>query len=189
MAVFGPQLIYTVIMFVLLSKLGKFYSLGRRILCNKLYRYLSPGSDDLKKSVRNYYKTAISKFCCPSNPLSLSLSFDSLDLENNKKLNRLFEIDEKKEEFNIPEGAEIELAMSPVQPYDLYYIKYADDFQSFVDISCIALFIYATTEVYIAFVKPVDEVNLSVVWCGMALAYGVLTLCSIALNYIRTEEG
>ena len=52
MAVFGPQLIYTVIMFVLLTKLGKFYSYGRFILCNKLYRYLSPSSDDLKKAVR-----------------------------------------------------------------------------------------------------------------------------------------
>jgi hypothetical protein len=109
--------------------------------------------------------------------------------DKNKKLSKLFEIDEKKEEFNIPEGAEIELAMAPVKPYDLYYIKYADDFQSFVDISCIALFIYATTEVYIAFFKPSDEVNLSVVWCGMALCYGIMTLSTIALNYIRTEEG
>ncbi len=62
MAVFGPQLIYTVVMFVLLSKLGKFYSFGRFILCNKLYRYLSPGSDDLKKSVRNYYKNGACKY-------------------------------------------------------------------------------------------------------------------------------
>lgn len=51
MAVFGPQLIYTVIMFVLLTKLGKFYSFGRFILCNKLVRYLAPTSDELKKSV------------------------------------------------------------------------------------------------------------------------------------------
>ena len=52
MAVFGPQLIYTVIMFVLLTKLGKYYSFGRFILCNKLVRYLAPTSDDLKKSVK-----------------------------------------------------------------------------------------------------------------------------------------
>jgi len=55
MAVFGPQLIYTVIMFVLLTKLGKFYSLGRYILCNKLFRYLSPNSDELKKTVSNFF--------------------------------------------------------------------------------------------------------------------------------------
>lgn len=55
MAVFGPQLIYTVIMFVLLTKLGKFYSFGRFILCNKLFRYLSPSSEDLKKAVSCFF--------------------------------------------------------------------------------------------------------------------------------------
>lgn len=168
MAVFGPQLIYTVIMFVLLSKLGRFYSMGRYILCRKLYRYLSPNSEDIKKSVRNYYRSTTAK---------------------NKKLNRLFDIDDKKEEFNIPEGAEIELACSPVHETDLYYIKYTDDLQSFVDISFIALFIYITTEIYYALVVPSDEVNLSVVWCFMALTYGIMTLANIALNYIRTDEG
>lgn len=168
MAVFGPQLIYTVIMFVLLSKLGKFYSMGRWLLCRKLFRYLSPNSEDIKKSVRNFYKSTTGK---------------------NKKLNRLFEIDEKKEEFNIPVGAEIDLACAEVQPHDLYYIKYTDDLQSFIDISFIALFIYASTEVYIAFVRPVDEVNLSVVWCGMALAYGFVSLGSIAVNYLKSDEG
>ena len=168
MAVFGPQLIYTVIMFVLLSKLGKFYSLGRYLLCNKLYRYLSPNSEDIKKSVRKFYNTQTSK---------------------NKKLNRLFEIDDKKEEFNIPEGAEVEVACSPVAQHDLYYLRYTEDLQSFVDISCIALFIYTTTELYYAVVRPTDEVNLSVVWCGMALLYGFTTLASIALNYTKTDEG
>ena len=104
-------------------------------------------------------------------------------------MNRLFEIDEKKEEFNIPVGAEIDLACAEVQPHDLYYIKYTDDLQSFIDISFIALFIYASTEVYIAFVRPVDEVNLSVVWCGMALAYGFVSLGSIAVNYLKSDEG
>lgn len=169
MAVFGPQLIYTVIMFVMLSKLGKFYSIGRYILCTKLFRFLSPSSDDIKKSVRKFFKSSTSK--------------------KDKKLTRLFEIGEDKEEFNIPEGAEVDVACSPVSHADLYYIKYSDDLQSFIDISFIALFIYVTTEIYIAFVKPTDEINLSVVWCGMALLYGFLTLSSIAYNYIRTDEG
>ena len=56
MAVFGPQIIYTVIIFVILTKLGKYYSLGRFLLCYRLFRYLSPDSDTLKKTVRNHYK-------------------------------------------------------------------------------------------------------------------------------------
>lgn len=56
MALLGPQFIYTMIMFVLLAKLGKFYSHGRYLLCNKLYRYLSPNSAELKKTVRSHFK-------------------------------------------------------------------------------------------------------------------------------------
>jgi hypothetical protein len=55
MALFSAQLIFTVIMFVLLTKLGKYYSFGRYLLCNKLFRYLTPSADDLKKAVRNHY--------------------------------------------------------------------------------------------------------------------------------------
>ena len=78
MALFGPQLIYTIIMFVLLTKLGKFFSLGRYLLCHNLFRYLSPGSDDLKKAVRNHYKAA-SNFCF------LQLELDRLFKKNNIK--------------------------------------------------------------------------------------------------------
>lgn len=106
----------------------------------------------------------------------------------NKKLNKVFEIEDDKEEFNIPEGAIVDLSASKVQSYDLYYIKYADEFQSFVDISIIALLIYTTTEIYYSFFKPTDEINLSVVWCTMALLYGVSNLGSLAINYLRTEE-
>ena len=78
--------------------------------------------------------------------------------------------------------------MSPVQPHDLYYIKYTDDFQSFVDISLIGIIIYVTTEIYIAFFRPTEEVNLSVVWCAMIIMYGISALSSIAINYLRTDE-
>ncbi|RMZ96064.1 transmembrane protein -like [Brachionus plicatilis] len=167
MALFGPQFIFTIIMFILLTKLGKFYSYGRYLLCHKLYRYLSPNSVELKKSVRTHYK---SQTKC-------------------KKMSRLFEIDDDKEEFNIPEGATIELSMSPVVAHDLHFIKYSDDFQSFVDVSQIAIIIYTSTEVYMAIFRPSDEINLSVVWCAMAILYGMTTLASIARNYLRTSEG
>jgi hypothetical protein len=78
--------------------------------------------------------------------------------------------------------------MAPVQPADLYYIKYTDDFQSFIDVSLIALIIYITTEIYYNLFQPHGEVNLSVVWCGMIVGYGFLTLSSITLNYLRTSE-
>lgn len=100
----------------------------------------------------------------------------------------MFEIDDEKEEFNIPEGCTVELTMSPVLPYDLNYLKYTDDFQSFIDLSLAAIVIYATTEFYIGVIRPTDEINLSIVWCAAVLAYGVVTLGTITLNYLRTPE-
>lgn len=104
-------------------------------------------------------------------------------------MNRIFDIDDDKEEFNIPESATIELSMSPVLPYDLHFIKYSDEFQSFVDVSLISMIIYITTEIYMAFIQPKDEINLSLVWCAMIVVYGISTLISIARNYLEKSEG
>jgi hypothetical protein len=177
MAVFGPQLIYTVIIFVILAKLGRFYSLGRYLLCHKLYRYLSPSTDELKKAVRLHYKNLQSKA-------------SSSNKNSKKQLSRLYEIDDEKPEFNIPEGLELELKMNPVHSADLALIKYTDDFQSFVDISCIGLLIYLITEVYTVYFPrtALAEINLSIVWCGVILLYGLGSLAAQAKNYLRSSD-
>lgn len=100
----------------------------------------------------------------------------------------MFEIDDEQEEFNIPEGCTVELSMSPVQAYDLTFIKYTDDFQTFVDLSLAAIGIYLTTEFYLSVVaRNSDEINLSLVWCFMALVYGLIALATITLNYLRSS--
>ena len=101
----------------------------------------------------------------------------------------MFEIDDDKEDFNIPEGCTVELSMSPVVPYDLNFIKYTDDFQTFVDLAVAAIGIYASTELYLSVTgRASDEINLSLVWCLMALAYGLATLSSITVNYLRSAS-
>lgn len=101
----------------------------------------------------------------------------------------MFEIDDEKEEFNIPEGCTVELSMSPVVPYDLNFIKYTDDFQTFVDLSLAAIGIYLTTEFYLnVIVRSSDEINLSLIWCLMALVYGLGALVNITVNYLRSSS-
>ena len=113
-----------------------------------------------------------------------------LFIGKNKKLNRLFDIDDDKEEFNIPDGLDLELKCNPVQAYDLTLIKYTDDFQSFVDVSIIGILIYAATEIYAGFfhASASNEINLSMVWCSVIILYGVTALASIALNYLRSSD-
>lgn len=100
----------------------------------------------------------------------------------------MFEIDDDKEDFNIPEGCTVELSMSPVLPSDLSYIKYTDDFQTFVDIALAAICIYASTEIYLSVFPSREEINLSLVWCLMALVYGLAALSTITVNYLRSTS-
>ena len=101
----------------------------------------------------------------------------------------MFDIDDAKDEFNIPEGLELELTMNPVLATDLPHIKYTDEFQSFVDISLIGMLIYTTTEIYAGFfpTMALNEINLSMVWCAAIGVYGVSALTSIAMNYLRSS--
>lgn len=51
------------------------------------------------------------------------------------------------------------------------------------------LAIYFTTEVYYAYFKPYDEINLSLLWCIVILFYAFITLSKITFNYIYSDEG
>ena len=83
----------------------------------------------------------------------------------------------------------LEVGLAPVKEHDLIYIKFTDDFQSFIDISLITLVIYGSTEVYYALFQPKNEINLSILWLLTVLIYGLMTLSKITLNYMRSDEG
>lgn len=73
---------------------------------------------------------------------------------------------------------------------ELVYIKFSDEFQSFVDVSLIGLLIYLTSEVYYGLFQPAqDEMNLSVFWCCAILIYGLNSLLSLTFNYLYSSEG
>ena len=108
---------------------------------------------------------------------------------DNKKRNNRYDANEEKTEFILPDSVSLEVGLAQVKEQDLIYIKFTDDFQSFIDVSLITLFIYASTEVYYALFQPTNEINLSILWLGTILAYGLLTLTRITYNYMRTDEG
>jgi len=83
----------------------------------------------------------------------------------------------------------IELGAMAMKPQDVAYVKYASDFQSFVDVALISAIIYATTEFYYGFCEPQDEINLSVLWCACIIGYSISTLVTITMNYMRSAEG
>lgn len=110
-------------------------------------------------------------------------------MTDNKKRNNRYDANEEKEEFVLPDSVSLEVGVAQVNETDLVYIKFADDFQSFIDVSLITLFIYATTEVYYALFQPTNEINLSILWLATILTYGLVTLSKITLNYMRSDEG
>ncbi len=98
-------------------------------------------------------------------------------------------MDEDKTEFNIPEQVEIELGLTKLSDMDLPYIKYTTELQTFLDLGLVSAVIYVITEIYFAFFEySRNELNLSVFWCLMIIAYALNVLTLITKEYMKTDE-
>lgn len=58
---------------------------------------------------------------------------------------------------------------------NLYFsaLHYFPEYQWLVDFTVAATVVYVVTEVYYSIVKPSQEMNISVVWCLLVLAFAV----------------
>jgi hypothetical protein len=108
---------------------------------------------------------------------------------NEAKRKYRYEVDKEKTEFNIPEQVQIELGVTKLSDADLPYIKYTTELQTFLDLTLVSAIIYAITEIYFGFFEySKNELNLSIFWCAMIIAYGLGILTSITKEYLKTEE-
>lgn len=52
-----------------------------------------------------------------------------------------------------------------------------------------ATVVYLVTEVYYKFMKPTQEMNISLVWCLLVLSFAIKVLFSLTTHYIKVEYG
>ena len=172
MAVLGLQLVFTMIMVSCLSKFSAHMSFGRWLLCcGRLARYVHPSDDELRRIA------------------GVSASSVGRSAKNGKQRSdrRTAGSDDQ---LTLSKSADIQLDMVPIRPPDLLPLRFYAEFQWLMDFAVCGVITYSLTEAYYAFGRPLQsEVNLSMMWCLLIIAFAVKTLFSVTAIYFRTDEG
>lgn len=172
MAVLGLQIVFTMIMVSCLSKFSAHMSFGRWLLCcGGLARYVHPSDDELRRIA------------------GVSASSAGRSGKNGKQRSdrRTAGSDEQ---LTLSKSADIQLDMVPIRPPDLLPLRFYTEFQWLMDFAVCGVIVYCLTEAYYAFGRPLSsEVNLSMMWCVLIVAFAFKTLFSVTAIYFRTDEG
>lgn len=93
--------------------------------------------------------------------------------------------------FNVPKQNDLQLETTKVTVGDVVQLRYYSEYQWLMDFTIYAVFVYAMTEVYIFYfpVKASEEVNLSMVWCALAVGFAYKILMGLTGLYFEGEEG
>ncbi|XP_035217802.1 transmembrane protein 161B-like isoform X2 [Stegodyphus dumicola] len=166
MAIFGVQLVVTMVMASVLQKVSAHFSLARWLLSYRLMRYLHPSDEEL-------------------------LSVAGLQRNPGKskgKKGKDRRDDSGDSEFMVPKNIELQLDVTAVQPEDMIQLHYYSEYQWLLDFAICALFVYIITEVYYFLIPVKDEVNLSILWCILVIGFAIKILLSLTAEYFRGEE-
>ncbi|GFX26713.1 transmembrane protein 161B [Trichonephila clavipes] len=166
MAIFGVQLVVTMVMASVLQKVSAHFSVARWLLSYRLTRYLHPSDEEL-------------------------LSVAGLQRVNGQKKGKKSKDrkdDDKDSEFMVPKNLELQLDVAAVHPNDMIQLHYYSEYQWLLDFSLCALIVYVVTEVYYYLIPAKDEVNLSILWCILVVGFAAKILLSLTALYFRGEE-
>ncbi|KAL3197284.1 hypothetical protein MRX96_014750 [Rhipicephalus microplus] len=172
MALFGVQIVITMIMASVLQKLSPQYSISRWIICKRLIRYLHPSDEELKSLA------------------GISGKFFKGKGRREKWRNRNGSMDDGKdyEEFLVPKSVPVVLQAAPITADEALQLRFYTDYQWLMDFALHAVLVYAVTEAYRYYFPGRDEINLSLVWCLLVLGFAVKVLFSLTALYFRGEE-
>lgn len=139
-------------MISVIQKLGPHFSVAKWLLCSTgLTRYLYPSDAELKQ-IANIPKD-----------------------KQKAKRNRTQQ-NGKTEIFHVPRSIDIELKNAKVTVLDIIHLRFYTEYQWLVDFSLYTSIVYIITEVYQAFFPLKDEMNLSMMWCGLVLIFSLYPL-------------
>ncbi|KAK2154940.1 hypothetical protein LSH36_253g03020 [Paralvinella palmiformis] len=161
MAVLGVQLVFSMVLASILSRVNPEHSFARWILCSRLVRYLHPSDEELRK---------LAGVPPPSNKY------------------RRKDADRKDSSFTVPKNLGIQLDSVRVTEFDVLPLHFYTEYQWLLDFSLCALFVYIMTELYYSFIEPKGEFNLSMMWGLLVLGFALKVLYGLTAIYFRTEE-
>ncbi|XP_010635465.1 transmembrane protein 161B isoform X4 [Fukomys damarensis] len=91
--------------------------------------------------------------------------------------------------LTIPKDIDLHLETKSVTEVDTLALHYFPEYQWLVDFTVAATVVYLVTEVYYNFVKPTQEMNISLVWCLLVLSFAIKVLFSLTTHYFKVEDG
>uniref|UniRef100_A0A8C8FAJ2 Transmembrane protein 161B n=1 Tax=Oncorhynchus tshawytscha TaxID=74940 RepID=A0A8C8FAJ2_ONCTS len=91
--------------------------------------------------------------------------------------------------LTIPKDIDLQLETKCITEVDTLALHYFPEFQWLVDFTVAATVVYLITELYYTVAQPSGEMNISVVWCLLVLAFVIKTLFSLTAFYFKLEEG
>ncbi|XP_066567975.1 transmembrane protein 161B isoform X2 [Amia ocellicauda] len=165
MGVIGVQLVFTMVMASLIQKIIPHYSFARWLLCSGSLRwYQHPTEDELRSLAGKQQKGKNKK---------------------DRKYNGHIEI----KPMTIPKDIDLQLETKSIAEVDTLALHYFPEYQWLVDFTVAATIVYLITELYYSLVEPSGEMNISVVWCLLVLAFVIKVLFSLTAHYFKVEEG
>lgn len=167
MGVIGVQLVVTMVMASVIQKIIPHYSFARWLLCSGSLRwYQHPTEDELR-----------------------SLAGKQQKVKNKKDRNSRYNGHIENKPLTIPKDIDLQLETKCITEVDTLALHYFPEFQWLVDFTVAASLVYLITELYYSLVQPSAEMNISVVWCLLVLAFVIKTLFSLTAHYFKLEEG
>ncbi|KAG5841051.1 hypothetical protein ANANG_G00195480 [Anguilla anguilla] len=91
--------------------------------------------------------------------------------------------------LTIPKDIDLQLETKTISEVDTLALHYFPEFQWLVDFTVAATIVYLITEIYYSLFEPSGEMNISVVWCLLVLAFVIKVLFSLTAHYFKVEEG
>ncbi|XP_072173682.1 transmembrane protein 161B-like [Diadema setosum] len=90
--------------------------------------------------------------------------------------------------FSVPKNLDIELTTETLHPAHLTQIRYYGEYRWLVDFVLMATVVHAVTEVYYALVDAQGDLNLSLIWMIMGVAFSLHILLSLTSLYFKSED-
>ncbi|KAI4876549.1 hypothetical protein NFI96_016583 [Prochilodus magdalenae] len=177
MGVISVQLVVTMVMACVIQKIIPHYSFARWLLCSGSLRwYQHPTEDELRSLAGKHQKGGKNK--------------------KDRKYNGHIE----NKPLTIPKDIDLQLETKCIAEVDTLALHYFPEFQWLVDFTVAATAVYLITELYFCMAEPNGEMNISVVWSLLVLAFVIFwsfvqlhlepkILFSLTAHYFKLEEG
>lgn len=164
MALFGVQLVVTMVMASVIQKILPHYSFARWLLCSGSLRWYQHPTEDELRNLAGKQK-------------------------GQKRKDRKYNGHIDSKPLTVPRDIDLQLETKCIAEVDTLALYYFPEFQWVVDFTVAATAVYLITELYYSIAQPSGEMNISVVWCLLVLTFVIKILFSLTAHYFKLEEG